>query len=56
MPLARWATSGTSAFKAYRRYSDTWDHDHCEFCFAKFVPEHQLDKHRHAPQASVYAA
>jgi hypothetical protein len=23
--------------KPYRAYSDTWEHDHCEFCLAKFV-------------------
>ncbi|HET6336003.1 MAG TPA: hypothetical protein VFG30_22405 [Polyangiales bacterium] len=23
-------------FKQYRRYSETWEHDHCEFCNAKF--------------------
>lgn len=22
--------------KPYRRYSEHWDHDHCEFCSAKF--------------------
>jgi len=23
-------------FQKYERYSETWDHDHCEFCGAKF--------------------
>lgn len=23
--------------KPYRRYSDSWDHDHCEFCMARFI-------------------
>jgi len=32
--------------KRYRAYSETWEHDHCEFCFAKFMdpdysPEHK---------------
>lgn len=22
--------------KEYKKYSDTWDHDHCAFCFDKF--------------------
>jgi hypothetical protein len=22
--------------KAYRKYRDGWEHDHCEFCWAKF--------------------
>lgn len=25
--------------RRYRRYSATWDHDHCEFCGAKFMVE-----------------
>lgn len=25
--------------KRYQRYSSTWDHDHCEFCWAKFAEE-----------------
>ena len=24
-------------WKRYSRWSDEWDHDHCEFCWAKFV-------------------
>lgn len=23
--------------KAYRMWSEKWDHDHCEFCWAKFL-------------------
>jgi len=31
--------------RAYRRYpkSPDWDHDHCEFCFAKFMVEDYPD-------------
>ena len=31
--------------RAYRRYSTnpTWDHDHCEFCWAKFMVEDAPD-------------
>lgn len=25
--------------RRYRRYSDQWDHDHCDFCWAKFMDE-----------------
>lgn len=25
------------SWKAYTRYGDTWDHDHCELCMCKFV-------------------
>ena len=33
-------------FKRYRAPSETWEYDHCEFCWAKFMdpdfsPEHQ---------------
>jgi len=24
-------------WKTYRKWSDQWDHDHCVFCWAKFV-------------------
>jgi hypothetical protein len=24
-------------FKRYTRYSETWEHDHCEGCWAKFI-------------------
>ena len=26
----------TLYWKKYSRYSDTWDHDHCDFCWAEF--------------------
>jgi hypothetical protein len=25
--------------KKYTRHSESWDHDHCEFCWAKFSEE-----------------
>lgn len=24
-------------FKQYKKYREGWDHDHCEFCFTKFM-------------------
>lgn len=30
----------------YKPYSETWDHDHCEFCWAKFVPSEELNATR----------
>lgn len=27
----------TLVWKPYRVWSETWEHDHCEFCWAKFV-------------------
>ena len=39
-------------WRRYGAWSDSWDHDHCEFCFAKFVdtehfasPAHSGDSH-----------
>lgn len=29
----------TLVWLPYRQWSETWDHDHCMFCWAKFVPE-----------------
>ena len=31
-------------FDEYKRYSDTWNHDHCEFCTKKFS-EYNNDLH-----------
>ncbi len=28
--------------KRYQRYSSTWDHDHCAFCWAKFAEENLI--------------
>lgn len=25
--------------RKYKKYRDSWDHDHCEFCWAKFCEE-----------------
>lgn len=27
----------------YQAYSETWEHDHCEFCWAKFTEENQSE-------------
>jgi hypothetical protein len=32
--------------KQYRAYSGSWEHDHCEFCWAKFVDPEHSDAHR----------
>lgn len=29
--------------KAYVRYSETWEHDHCEFCWDKFMEGSEPD-------------
>ncbi len=30
-------------WRKYTRYSETWDHDHCAFCSAKFMVEDYPD-------------
>lgn len=30
-------------WKRYVRYSERWEHDHCEFCWAKFMVEDYPD-------------
>jgi len=30
-------------FRRYRRWSDTWDHDHCAACWAKFTEDGDAD-------------
>ena len=34
------------ARKRYRVYSETWEHDHCEFCTAKFMDADFSPEHR----------
>ena len=29
--------------KRYQKYSETWEHDHCEFCNAKFSEDPSLE-------------
>jgi hypothetical protein len=31
--------------KRYRAWSVTWDHDHCQFCWAKFVDPESSEAH-----------
>jgi hypothetical protein len=33
----------TLFWKTYTRYSESWDHDHCEFCWAEFTEENRSD-------------
>jgi hypothetical protein len=41
----RYLTGAKLTFRAYRRYpkNPDWDHDHCEFCGAKFMVEEAPD-------------
>jgi len=32
-------------FRKYTRYSEDWDHDHCEVCWAKFMEFGSCDTH-----------
>jgi hypothetical protein len=31
-----WLIRATLVLKSYRRRSETWEHDHCEYCWAVF--------------------
>jgi hypothetical protein len=37
--------------KPYRAPSEKWDHDHCEFCGAKFMDPNYSDRHRRVIEA-----
>jgi len=37
--------------KPYRVYSEEWEHDHCAFCWAKFMDPTFSKEHRRAIQA-----
>jgi hypothetical protein len=40
--------AGTAlVLKRYRVYSDSWEHDHCAFCTAKFMDANFSEAHRH---------
>ena len=34
---AKWTLGAVLRFKKYTRYSETWEHDHCEGCWIKFM-------------------
>lgn len=36
----------TLVFKSYRARSETWEHEHCRFCFTKFMDPGFSDAHR----------
>jgi hypothetical protein len=38
MGQERYLQSATLRWKTYYRWSEDWDHDHCEFCGTKFFP------------------
>jgi len=49
-PLGDWRTDNAKSsrgavlyFRKYTRYSATWDHDHCEACWAKFMESGSAD-------------
>lgn len=36
----RYLYGATLYWRKYARYRDSWEHDHCEFCWAKFMEEY----------------
>ncbi|HEX3510359.1 MAG TPA: hypothetical protein VHT27_04585 [Solirubrobacteraceae bacterium] len=44
----RYLQVATLEWKRYHAWSETWEHDHCEFCWAKFMdPDFSPDHRRH---------
>jgi hypothetical protein len=39
----RYLQGATLEFRQYQTYSKTWDHDHCDFCGARFMVSTQID-------------
>jgi hypothetical protein len=39
----RYLTGAVLHLATYRTHSDSWDHEHCEFCLAKFTEQVQAD-------------
>ncbi len=39
-------------WKEYRRYSETWDHDHCAFCWDKFAEADHIPEALHSGYAT----
>ncbi|WP_412063595.1 hypothetical protein [Rubrivirga sp. IMCC45206] len=56
-----WRLTGQEAYltgvalcwREYRRYSETWDHDHCEFCWSKFAEPSVNPEALHAGYATL---
>ncbi len=43
----------TLFWKKYRRYSEAWDHDHCEFCGSKFAEQDAITGALHEGYATA---
>src|SRR5882762_3844058 len=41
-------TGATLVWKPYRVWSETWEHDHCVFCWTKFMDPNFSPAHREA--------
>lgn len=42
----RYLQGAALVWKRYRARNETWDHDHCEFCWAKFMDPDLSEAHR----------
>ena len=46
--------SGVSlCWRTYRRWSETWDHDHCSFCWARFAEPDLVPDALHAGYSTL---
>lgn len=42
----RYLQGAALIWKPYRARSETWEHDHCDFCWAKFMDPATSEAHR----------
>ena len=46
----------TLTWKRYHAPHETWDHDHCEFCWAKFMDTSRFDDESREQHADILSA
>jgi hypothetical protein len=52
----RYLSGVTLRWKAYERWSKTWDHDHCVFCCAEFDTDPACDALREGYAVAAHTA
>ena len=60
-PHEDWRLQGQEAYltgaalewRQYKRYSQSWEHDHCEFCWAKFAESESISDALHEGYATA---
>jgi len=49
-PRKKYLEGASLRYKHYEKWDENWDHDHCAFCWAKFMEEQNLN----APPNSLH--